>query len=261
MEFANYTFLNFLNCPSIKEFSSKYKSLEDILSLTSRDCNASSEGVNLIDYLNEHKEGEIIVSINTSRDDAFSGAYILKYDHLPESETYLFSLTDVESYENKRKELEITTITDELTGLYNKRYFNKILSTHITGIVDPVSLIFFDIDHFKAVNDKYGHLSGDCVLKELAALVSRQIRDHDVLARWGGEEFVLLMPHVNLDIAIKTAQRLRQNIEKQAICDMKITCSFGVATYTEGETDEDFLNRADTLLYEAKRSGRNKVCS
>ncbi|KJU85130.1 response regulator receiver modulated diguanylate cyclase [Candidatus Magnetobacterium bavaricum] len=258
LEFANYTFLNFLNCASIKEFNAGYKSLEDILSVTSGDT--PSEGMDLISYLDKHKEDEIIVSINTLKDNVSSGAYILKYDHLPESETYLFSLTDVKNYENKRKELEITTITDELTGLYNKRYFNKILSTHMTDSGYPVSLIFFDIDHFKAVNDKYGHLSGDCVLKELAALISRQIRDHDVLARWGGEEFILLTPQINLDIAAKVAQRLRRSIEAQTICNMKITSSFGVATYMEGETEEDFLNRADALLYEAKRSGRNRVC-
>ncbi|MBF0316924.1 MAG: diguanylate cyclase [Nitrospirae bacterium] len=267
LEFANSTFLNFLSCASIKEFNCKYKYPEDILSVKSMDYDTSSEVMNLISYLNEHKEDEIIVSINISKnnsgDDALSGAYILKYDHLPESETYLFSLTDVENYENKRKELELATITDGLTGLYNKRYFNKILSTHITDgrrYGYPVSLIFFDIDHFKAVNDKYGHLSGDCVLKDLAKLVSCQIRDQDVSARWGGEEFVILMPHINLDVAVKIAQRLRMSIEGQTICDMQITSSFGVATYTDGETEEDFLNRADALLYEAKRSGRNTVC-
>ncbi|WP_162176332.1 GGDEF domain-containing protein [Candidatus Magnetobacterium casense] len=110
------------------------------------------------------------------------------------------------------------------------------------------------------VNDKYGHLLGDCVLRELAKLVSGQTRSQDVLARWGGEEFVLLMPHIDLDAAVEIAQRLRINIESQDICDIRITSSFGVVAYIEGEMDNDLLNRADALLYEAKRSGRNKVC-
>ncbi|MBF0316739.1 MAG: diguanylate cyclase [Nitrospirae bacterium] len=266
VEFANYTFLSFLNCGSIKEFHGKYESLDDILSINTQYCNISGGCTNIMSYIKEHSEEEIIVSINTENTDIDScspRAYILKYAQLPESETYVFSLTDVENYENKRKELEIITITDELTGLYNKRYFNETLSLHVNNRQRydyPISLIFFDIDHFKTVNDKYGHLLGDCVLKELAKLVSEQTRGQDVLARWGGEEFVVLMPHIDLDGAVKFAQRLRLDIEGQNMCDINITSSFGVVTYICGETGSDFLNRADALLYEAKRSGRNKVC-
>ncbi|MBF0607615.1 MAG: diguanylate cyclase [Candidatus Magnetobacterium sp. LHC-1] len=269
VEFANSTFLTFLSCESISEFTGKYKYPDDILSRNidagagDTDSNPSAEYISLIDYLKEHKEEESMVSVKTADCNNLSGAYILKYAHIPESEIYIFSLTDVENYESKRKELEITNITDELTGIYNKRYFNNTLSMHITNrqcSESPVSLIFFDIDHFKAVNDKYGHLLGDCTLKELAKLISEQIRTQDVLARWGGEEFVILMPNIKLDTAVKVAQRLRANIESQLICDIRITSSFGVVTYAEGETEEEFLNRADALLYEAKRSGRNKVC-
>ncbi|MBF0606671.1 MAG: diguanylate cyclase [Candidatus Magnetobacterium sp. LHC-1] len=263
VEFANSTFLSFLNCRSLEEFHDKYKSLDNIISLAAKHCDVSAGCMNLMSYLKEHNEDDVIVSVNASDGNRLSGAYILKHAHLPESKTCIFSLTDVENYENKRKETEITNITDDLTGLYNKRHFNQALSVHINNrqrYEYPFSLIFFDIDHFKAVNDKYGHLLGDCVLKELAKLVSEQTRSQDVLARWGGEEFVLLMPHINLDAAVEIAQRLRANIESQSICDIKITSSFGVVAYIEGETETDLLNRADALLYEAKRSGRNKVC-
>ncbi|MBV6340288.1 GGDEF domain-containing response regulator [Candidatus Magnetobacterium casense] len=264
VEFANSTFLSFLNCSSIEEFHSKYNSLEDIISLDAKHCSASAGCLSFVNYLKEHNEEDVIVSINSSEDNRLSSAYILKHAHLPGSKTYIFSLTDVENYENKRREMEISTVTDELTGLYNKRYFNRTLSIHINSrkrYEYPLSLIFFDIDYFKQVNDKYGHLLGDCVLKEISKLVSDQTRSQDVLARWGGEEFVLLMPHINLDAAVEIAQRLRANIESQSICDIKITSSFGVVTYLEGETESEFLHRADALLYEAKRSGRNKVCS
>ncbi|MBF0536851.1 MAG: diguanylate cyclase [Nitrospirae bacterium] len=263
LEFANFPFLKYMNCNSIEEFQRKYKSLEDILSVNTKYCDVATGAMNLINYLKEHKEDKTIVSIDTSKDNASSRSYILTYAHLPETETYVFSLHDVEHYENKIKELESTTITDELTGLYNKRYFNKTLLMHINNrqrYEYPLSLIFFDIDHFKVVNDNYGHLLGDCVLKEMAKLVSEQIRDQDVLARWGGEEFVILMPHINLDAAVTIAQRLRADIEAQNMCGIKITSSFGVVTYTNAETENDFLNRADALLYEAKRAGRNQVC-
>ncbi|MBV6342500.1 GGDEF domain-containing response regulator [Candidatus Magnetobacterium casense] len=263
LEFANSTLLGFLDCSSIREFHGKYKSLDDILSIATKNCDNSSGYVDLISHLKKYNEEETIVSINTPVNDASSRAYILKHAHIPESETYIFSLTDIENYESKRKELELTTITDDLTGLYNKRFFNKTLSTHIKNrqrYEYPLSLIFFDIDHFKTVNDDYGHLLGDCVLKEVAKLVSEQTRTQDVPARWGGEEFIVVMPHIDLEAAVKIAQRLRANIESQRMCAVKITSSFGVVTYIEGETEDDFLNRADALLYEAKRSGRNKVC-
>ncbi|KJU85395.1 response regulator receiver modulated diguanylate cyclase [Candidatus Magnetobacterium bavaricum] len=263
VEFANSTLLSFLNCGSIRELHSKYKSLDDILFINTRYCDISGGCADLMSYIKEHGEDEIIVSMNTGADNCSPRAYILKYAHLPESETYVFSLTDVEIYENKRKELEVITITDELTGLYNKRYFNETLSLHVNNrqrYEYPISLVFFDIDHFKTVNDTYGHLLGDCVLKELSKLVSEQTRGQDVLARWGGEEFVLLMPHIDLDGAVRIAQRLRLDIEGQNMCDINITSSFGVVTYMCGETERDFLNRADALLYEAKNSGRNKVC-
>ena len=161
--------------------------------------------------------------------------------------------------------------TDALTGVYNRRYMNAHLDRKIMEISDtqkPLSVVIFDIDHFKQVNDNYGHAAGDEVLKTLAERVGSSIRDFDLLARYGGEEFVVIMPSTPADVAAMVAERLRQRLETQAFGvsghdhPLPITASLGVATTTDPmETADNLLARADAALYVAKRGGRNRVCS
>jgi two-component system cell cycle response regulator len=161
--------------------------------------------------------------------------------------------------------------TDALTGVYNRRYMNAHLDRKIMEISDtqkPVSVLIFDIDHFKRVNDTYGHASGDEVLKAISERVGASIRDFDLLARYGGEEFVVIMPSTPPELAVMVAERLRRRLEKDpfAICGsdqlLPVTASLGVATTTDPmETAESLLGRADEALYAAKRGGRNQVCS
>ncbi|MFQ6017708.1 MAG: PleD family two-component system response regulator, partial [Kiloniellaceae bacterium] len=160
---------------------------------------------------------------------------------------------------------------DALTGVYNRRYMNAHLDRKIMEIADsakPVSVMIFDIDHFKAVNDTYGHASGDEVLKGVAERVSGGIRDFDLLARYGGEEFVVIMPNTPAGLALMVAERLRRRLEAEAFPisgggePVPITASMGVATTTDpGETADSLLARADGALYAAKESGRNRVGS
>ena len=161
--------------------------------------------------------------------------------------------------------------TDALTGVYNRRYMNAHLDRKIMEISDtqkPLSVVIFDIDHFKQVNDNYGHAGGDEVLKTLAERVGSSIRDFDLLARYGGEEFVVIMPSTPAEVAAMVAERLRQRLEAQAFevsghdQPLPITASLGVATTTDPmETADNLLARADAALYAAKRGGRNRVCS
>ena len=161
--------------------------------------------------------------------------------------------------------------TDALTGVYNRRYMNAHLDRKIMEISDtqkPLSVVLFDIDHFKQVNDNYGHAGGDEVLKTLAERVGSSIRDFDLLARYGGEEFVVIMPSTPAEVAAMVAERLRQRLEAQAFevsghdQPLPITASLGVATTTDPmETADNLLARADAALYAAKRGGRNRVCS
>ncbi len=121
-------------------------------------------------------------------------------------------------------------------------------------------LLMFDLDHFKTVNDNYGHDVGDQVLIEVVQLSMETIRHSDVLARWGGEEFMVLLPQANLDMALSLGQRLRQRISKHTFTGAgHLTVSIGVTHMEEGYTVDELLKRVDDALYEAKESGRNRV--
>ena len=161
------------------------------------------------------------------------------------------------------KRLEHMSITDSLTGISNRDYFERVLSTWIKNMRhNPFSLLLFDIDDFKKVNDRFGHTTGDNVLVGTTETVSAHIRDEDVFARWGGEEFVILFSDTNLEQAGELAERLRKRVEVHLYPETgRVTISIGVAEYKLGETIMDFVNRADEKMYEAKRAGKNQVKS
>ncbi len=159
--------------------------------------------------------------------------------------------------------LEKQATTDALTGIFNRMKFNKSLTNEIQRAQrynTPLSLIIFDIDHFKQVNDTYGHLAGDSVLKKIARIITSNLREIDIFARWGGEEFVIQAPGTTLDGAIGLAEKLRNKIECYDFAEPeKITMSFGVTTLKNDDNTISFINRADEALYRAKEGGRNQV--
>jgi diguanylate cyclase (GGDEF)-like protein len=170
-----------------------------------------------------------------------------------------------ESYERTVaiKELEKLAETDPLTSVYNRRKFKEMLQYEAERnqrYQYGLSLILCDIDHFKRINDKFGHDIGDQALKAFAKKVTDNIRDIDVFARWGGEEFILLMPNSSVDSANIVAEKLRKIIEKTDIENIgHFTASFGVAEFRASDTIESFIRRADDALYKAKEGGRNMV--
>jgi diguanylate cyclase (GGDEF)-like protein len=149
--------------------------------------------------------------------------------------------------------------TDPLTGVTNRRAFDdtleKLLAAH-EGQELPLAVAMVDLDHFKRLNDEQGHLAGDRVLQDLVQLLKPCLREGDVLARFGGEEFVVLMPHTPLGSAGNIAQRMRARVEDK----LASTISLGVAASASGETSTSLLSRADAALYKAKSEGRNRVC-
>ncbi len=152
---------------------------------------------------------------------------------------------------------------DPLTGLYNRRKLdeNFRLEVERAGRYGrPFSAILFDIDHFKTVNDRYGHSAGDDVLVQMSAWLQAALRTTDIPGRWGGDEFLVLCPETGLDTALQLADRLRHDYEGYDFPGaVRLTASFGVAAHRSGRTDSDILQSADAALYRAKQGGRNRV--
>ena len=154
--------------------------------------------------------------------------------------------------------------TDSLTGIANRRIFLESLEAAISFAQrhrTPLSLIMADLDDFKSVNDTFGHNVGDQVLQAIATLLMKDSRQEDLIARWGGEEFILMLPGSSARDARVVGERLRQHLEEMSFHDsgIRLTASFGVSTYQPGETTTSFIGRADQALYEAKRLGKNQV--
>lgn len=183
---------------------------------------------------------------------------------------YLNETDEVESYTaifhdiTDKKRIELLSVTDPLTKLYNRQKFNEVceemlMRQHWTP-ENSFGLIIIDVDHFKQVNDTHGHQVGDAVLTTVADTLTQAIRTNDILARWGGEEFVILLPDVEMEKAVNVAQKYRAAIEKMQIPQVgTITASFGVTVYANGDTQEKMVYRADIGLYRAKKNGRNRV--
>lgn len=165
---------------------------------------------------------------------------------------------------SKATKLEEKASFDFLTKLYNRRKFNSFLEYEISKAnrykEEHLSLLLVDIDYFKNVNDTHGHLVGDNVLQEVSKILTICSRDSDVVARWGGEEFVLMLPQTNIEQAFLVGEKLRATIEKHKFDDVKhITCSIGVSQFHNKESKDTLFKRVDTALYKAKNSGRNRV--
>ncbi|MDD5275309.1 MAG: diguanylate cyclase [Methylovulum sp.] len=160
-------------------------------------------------------------------------------------------------------ELEKISVTDKLTGAWNRGYFDRIIPIELARSLryrQPLSLIFFDIDHFKQINDTFGHAVGDTVLSELVRLTNANIRASDMLFRWGGEEFMILATSTRYHAAESLAEGLRSRISGHDIDGAgRITISLGVAEYVSEESEARWFKRADDALYAAKNSGRNRV--
>lgn len=163
----------------------------------------------------------------------------------------------------QRDNLEKLALTDQLTSLYNRHSLynmaNKVLSSAVRNS-SPVSLLIVDLDHFKKINDTYGHTTGDIVLKTVASVLQNQCRNEDIVARFGGEEFVILLPQCDLKSARDIAERIRLAIMECKPEDLEVSASIGISQLTsEMKTFENLFDPADQNLYTAKENGRNCV--
>jgi diguanylate cyclase (GGDEF)-like protein/PAS domain S-box-containing protein len=258
--------------PSILRYSGYIS--EDLIGKPIADCYyAPDERVNLLETL--RKEREVVdyeVRLKTKADRfviVSVNAHFL-FDAAGNPSGLEGSMRDITERKKATEELKrliellaCQAATDPLTGISNRTKFNEGLNIEILRSKRfslPLSLIMFDIDHFKKVNDTYGHNIGDSALQFLAGLVDKVVRKNDIFARWGGEEFLVMVTNTGWHGAEIFAERLRSMIEKYDVPEVgHLTCSFGVAEFDYDDTDEVLINRADQALYRAKAGGRNRV--
>jgi len=177
----------------------------------------------------------------------------------------------IDHLKNNLAAAKVEVMSDSLTGVKNRRAFDLALASELAEArttAKPLSLIMADIDHFKVVNDHFGHQTGDDVLRWFAQTLSRNVKGRDCVARYGGEEFVIILPETPLDAAMRLATHIQAEIEQRQLplpstsaAPFRVTASFGIAQWKDGETTDGFIKRADAKLYDAKSAGRNRVAA
>lgn len=175
----------------------------------------------------------------------------------------VLTLYEMAKRKEAEKELLYQATKDSLTGIYNRRFIMDALNQEVSLALkseQSLSLILLDIDFFKKINDNLGHSKGDEILADVSSILKSGIRNTDILGRWGGEEFIILLPSTEAKHAYQIAERLRKTISEHNFdIPWSVTCSFGVAMFSKNLTVGELINNADKALYEAKNSGRNKV--
>jgi len=256
---ANKKFFKyFKNYESLEDFVKENGSIENFFVEEEGYLSKEMDGQTWLEYLIQQQEPQKVKMNIDGEEYYFSIAASKILDDDKHYSVVLAAITDEEKY---RQELEKLTITDALTGIKNRRYFMHKLQDEIersNRYDEKLSLVMFDIDHFKKVNDEHGHDVGDEVLKEYTKLITSELRENDAFCRIGGEEFIVILPHVELSGALIVAEKLRSSVENHKKV-LPITMSFGVVEFKKGETKEHLFKRVDNALYEAKENGRNRV--
>jgi len=262
---ANKTMLDFFGFETLEKFKEQYKHISNAFEKVNDENFLCTyvEDEHWIDFLQrEQNNKELKVLMKKDDENRYFKPHAKKV-LIENQELHIIIFDEITKDLQKIQRLEDEASKDSLTKLFNKGKFNDVLSKEIAlsqATSSPLSIIFLDIDHFKVVNDTYGHDVGDYILIELAKILKSTIRTGDFVARWGGEEFVITLQSTDSAQASLLAQKIRKNIEmhnfekggKQAI-------SLGVTQYNKNDTQESFTKRVDEALYEAKETGRNKV--
>ncbi len=263
---VNEAFLNFFNIETLEDFKKHHSSVSELFMdyenyFSLHNFNKEKDW---IDYLvsNKNKDYNVLI-MNTKTFEP--KAFKIDVNRIKNSDKYVINLTDITKLATQSKVYENKATYDTLTNIYNRSKFNEVIEEHYNLFKrynTPVCFAIFDIDFFKKVNDNFGHLVGDETLITFSKVINDAVRTTDIFARWGGEEFVLLMPETKLEEAISVANKLRELIQNTHFKVVQnITCSVGVTQFKDDDTIDDVLMRADDALYEAKDSGRNQVCS
>lgn len=261
---VNQHFLDFFSdFDSVESLLQKHDCISDAFEEEEGFLNKKMNGLYWLDYVLKHPDKSHKVKIVRN---GVPHTFLVKVKRMSGVKGKLYNvlmqdITQVEAYE---KELRVLAVTDELTGAGNRLACNQSLEREILRsrrYQKAVSLIMYDIDHFKRINDVYGHDVGDKVLVAVTTAIQGLLRSTDILCRYGGEEFLVILPETGAQEAEQLAQRLKEHIASLTTSDVpaKITISFGVTELTRWDSEQTFLKRVDQALYKAKQNGRNRV--
>ena len=259
---SNRSLLEFYKLPDLETFREEYKCVcqtfihDDALFSLDK----VKEGENWIEVMSNLPRRERIIGIKTQDLEIRYFSVFIS----PINQNFIVTLDDITSDYLDRLSVLDESLHDPLTGSFNRKYFYDILPTKLESLNKELAVIFIDIDHFKKINDTHGHDCGDKILKEVAGLIDASIRQQDWLIRWGGEEFLLLIPmeSASENSTTRIVENLRRKIAEYKFNQKyHVTCSFGMTFRHSNEDIESTIRRADIALYEAKDSGRNTVVS
>lgn len=259
---ANKALLSFYGFKTMKELQSKYNCVcesfieDDEYFSIENNKDVDSTWVQEVIRLSEDED--VLVKIANGADEYIFNVNATYFKH-----QYIVTFTDITQVSQLALEYKHEASYDSLTQIYNRNMFHRLMDRKVAiAKTEKTSFVFmiFDIDFFKLVNDTHGHLVGDDILVTIVKIIKTHIRDNDVFARWGGEEFILAFD-VEMQKGLEIAENLRKYIETHTF-DVagNITCSFGVTNFSLNDTLDNIIKRADDALYQAKETGRNKVC-
>jgi len=254
--------LSFFGSSSVDDFNASYYSVASLFIEEEGCLGKHSLGKNWLQKIDNNKDESIKVKLLNQEDNQHYYFYI-KVSKIAFSNEYLLLFHNITKILGETKKVIKLAEHDALTGIYNRVKLNTLFPDFIYNANrydKDFAVILFDIDHFKRINDTYGHNVGDSVLIELTYMIKNLLRDNDIFVRWGGEEFIIVLQIASLSDASKLASRLRKHVAEHSFLHVgKVTCSFGVTEFRDGDTQMILLERADEALYKAKDDGRNQV--
>ncbi len=260
--FGNNKFLNAFNVKDLDKFIQKYTSLQTLFVQGDEYFHPKEDDeYSWVEQLQNIENEKRVICLSDMREE--NKVFIVSLATIESSSHTIITFTEITTLELQKNIFKEKAYRDELTQIYNRTYFEEIFDKE-TAYYErenrALSFIMLDVDNFKSFNDTYGHQVGDEILFELAHLIQERVRETDTFARWGGEEFVLILPHATLEVAVGVAEKTRELIASHIFKnDLKITCSFGVTSFKSGDRQKSVMKRADNALYRAKESGRNRV--
>ncbi len=265
LKLINKVGLTFFGYKTLQNFLSEHNDVSDFF-IEERGCiDKYTYGKNWIETIVgdvKNKNNRVKVKIFSKKDN-FEYYFYIKISKLINSNEYLLFFNDITKLEYEKTLIKKSAELDPLTKIYNRVKLNEMFVSiffNANKYNHIITMILFDIDHFKRINDNFGHNVGDKVLQELAGLIRGLLREGDIFARWGGEEFVIVLQNISLEQTTKLASRLRAEIEKYSFDVVEnVTCSFGVTEFSHDDKQAEFFERVDEALYEAKENGRNRV--